>query len=158
LANAAGAVDVLMPNINGAAQWVRPVSRSTVPTADPVSQTIEWRLELPPETAKTLLPGQQVRVRFTGSQADRMVVPMVAVLHRGELTALYVVSGNSFVLKAVRLGAEHGIDGVEVVAGLADGDQVALDPVKAGLAGAQPAKSVKIQSVPATKPQPATAK
>lgn len=158
LANAAGAVDVLMPNTNGAAQWIRPVSRSTVPTADPVSQTIEWRLELPPETAKTLLPGQQVRVRFTGSQADRMVVPMAAVLRRGELTALYVISGSGFVLKAVRLGTEHGVDGVEVVAGLADGDQVALDPVKAGLAGAQPATSAKVQSAPATKPQPAAAK
>lgn len=158
LANTAGSVDVLMPNTNGAAQWIRPASRSTVPTADPVSQTIEWRLELPPEAAKTLLPGQQVRVRFTGSQSDRMVVPMAAVLRRGELTALYVVSGNSFVLKAVRLGAEHGVDGVEVVAGLADGDLVALDPVKAGLAGAQPATSAKIQSAPTTKPQPAAVK
>ena len=158
LANAAGTVDVLMPNTDGTARWIRPVSRSTVPTADPVSQTMEWRLELPPEAAKTLLPGQQVRVRFTGSQVERMVVPMSAVLRRGELTALYVVSGTSFVLKAVRLGTEHGVDGVEVAAGLAVGDQVALDPVKAGLAGAQPATSAKIQSAPLTKPQPAAVK
>lgn len=158
LANAAGVVDVLMPNTNGAARWISPVSRSTVPTADPVSQTMEWRLELPSDAAKTLLPGQQVRVRFTGSQVERMVVPLSAVLRRGELTALYVVSGNGFVLKAVRLGAEHGADGVEVAAGLAVGDQVALDPVKAGLAGAQPATSAKIQSAPLTKPQPAAVK
>ena len=158
MANKAGAVEVLMPNTNGAAQWIRPISRSTVPTADPVSQTIEWRLEMPPETAKSLLPGQQVRVRFTGSQADRMVVPMAAVLRRGELTAMYVVSDNSFVLKAVRLGAEHGVDGVEVVAGLADGDLVALDPVRAGLAGAQPVTSAKIQPPVSIKPQPAAVK
>lgn len=158
LANAAGAVEVLMPSADGAARWIRPVSRSSVPTADPVSQTIEWRLELPPESAKSLLPGQQVRVRFAGNQANRLVVPMSAVLRRGELTALYVVSGNSFVLKAVRLGTEHEADGVEVVAGLADGDQVALDPVKAGLAGAQPTTSAKIQSAPSTKPQPAAVK
>lgn len=157
-ANAAGAVDVLMPNSDGVDRWIRPVSRSTIPTADPVSQTIEWRLELPPETAKTLLPGQQVRVRFTGSQSDRMVVPMAAVLRRGELTALYVVSGNGFALKAVRLGVEHGVDGVEVVAGLANGDQVALDPVKAGLAGAQPVISAKTPSSPSIKPQPVVGK
>jgi hypothetical protein len=36
----------------------------------------------------------------------------------------------------VRLGADHGADGVEIVAGLSAGDRVALDPVKAGLAGA----------------------
>lgn len=138
---AGGTVAVLLPNDAGGAQWIRPVARSTVPTADPVSQTIEWRLELPSEAAKVLLPGQQVRVRFAGGQAERMVVPGAAVLRRGELTAVYVVAQNGFALKAVRLGADHGTDGVEVVAGLMMGDRVALDPVKAGLAGAQPAAS-----------------
>lgn len=139
VARAAAAVEVMVPMGGALATWVRPVSTSTVPTADPVSQTIEWRLELPAETAKVLLPGQQVRVRFVGKQADRMVVPAQALLRRGELTAVYVVAGKGFALKAVRLGADHGADGVEVVAGLTAGDQVALDPVKAGLAGAQPA-------------------
>ena len=137
VARAAGAVDVFVPNGANGGQWVRPVSRSVVPTADPVSQTMEWRLELPAETAKTFLPGEQVRVRFVGAQVERMVVPGVALLRRGELTAVYVVSGKGFALKAVRLGADHGADGVEVLAGLMTGDRVALDPVKAGLAGAQ---------------------
>jgi RND family efflux transporter MFP subunit len=139
VARSASAVEVLVQSSGAVAQWVRPTSSSAVPTADPVSQTIEWRFELPSETAKALLPGQQVRVRFVGKQADRMVVPTSAVLRRGELTAVYVVSRAGFVLKVVRLGAEHGADGVEVVAGLIDGDHVALDPVKAGLNGAQPA-------------------
>lgn len=134
VAQAAGAVEVQLPNT----QWIRPVARITVPTADPVSQTIEWRLELPADAAKTLLPGQQVRVRFAGGQASRRVVPGAAILRRGELTAVYVVAGKGFALKAVRLGADHGADGVEVLAGLLDRDRVALDPIKAGLAGAQP--------------------
>ena len=134
VAQAAGAVEVQLPN----AQWIRPVSRTTVPTADPVSQTIEWRLELPTEAAKILLPGQQVRVRFAGGQASRRVVPGAAILRRGELTAVYVVAGSGFSLKAVRLGPDHGADGVEVLAGLLESDRVALDPIKAGLAGAQP--------------------
>ncbi|MBK7025778.1 MAG: efflux RND transporter periplasmic adaptor subunit [Polaromonas sp.] len=151
----AGAIEVKMPSLptadgsNSPAQWIRPVSRSSVPTADAVSQTVEWRLELPTEAAKTLLPGQQVRVRFTvanststnantNKQANRMVVPSTAVLRRGELTALYVVSGDAFALKAVRLGADQGESGVEVLAGLDENDLVALDPVKAGLKGAKP--------------------
>jgi RND family efflux transporter MFP subunit len=134
-AQAAGAVEVQLPN----AQWIRPVARSTVPTADPVSQTIEWRLELPADAAKTLLPGQQVRVRFAGGQANRRVLPGAAILRRGELTAVYVVAGKGFALKAVRLGADHGADGIEVLAGLLESDRVALDPIKAGLAGAQAA-------------------
>lgn len=135
-ARSAGLVEVWVQNGAAGAQWVRPVSRSAVPNADPVSQTIEWRLELPPETAKSLLPGEQVRVRFVGGQTERMVVPGVSILRRGELTAVYVVSGKGFVLKAIRLGADHGAQGVEVMAGLMAGDRVALDPVKAGLAGA----------------------
>ncbi len=138
VARAAGAVEVQLPGATGTA-WIRPVAVTSLPTADAVSQTTEWRLDLPAEAAKTLLPGQQVRVRFTGGQASQMVVPTSAVLRRGELTAVYVVSGKGFALKAVRLGADHGAAGVEVLAGLMSGDVVALDPVKAGLAGAQPA-------------------
>lgn len=142
VAQAAGAVEVLLPAGNGvaSAQWIRPVARSTVPTADPVSQTIEWRLELPAEAARVLLPGQQVRVRFTGGQAQRLVVPAQAVLRRGELTAVYVAADKGFTLKTLRLGADHGADGVEVLAGLMAGDRVALDPTKAGLLGAQAAQ------------------
>jgi len=56
------------------------------------------------------------------------------------LTAVYVASSKGFLLKAVRLGADHGAEGVEVLAGLMAGELVALDPVKAGLQGAQAAK------------------
>jgi len=139
VARAAGAVEVLVQN-GGNSKWIRPSASSSVPTADAVSQTIEWRLELPTEAANALLPGQQVRVRFTGGQAERSVVPASAILRRGELTAVYVASSKGFLLKAVRLGADHGAEGVEVLAGLMAGELVALDPVKAGLQGAQAAK------------------
>ena len=68
-------------------------------------------------------------------------MPPAAVLRRGELTAVYVASANrsGFVLKAVRLGADHGPEGTEVLAGLDASELVALDPVKAGIAGARPA-------------------
>jgi hypothetical protein len=100
---------------------------------------VEWRLELPPGPAANLAPGQQVRVRFGGTEAVRMLVPATAILRRGELTAVYVASPQAgFVLKAVRIGAEHSEAGVEVLAGLSPEDLVAVDPVKAGLAGAHP--------------------
>ena len=140
-ARTAGAVEVRVSNANGGAQWVRPVAINSVPTADAVSQTIEWRLDLSTEAAKSLLPGEQIKVRFNGSSAaDRVTVPASSVLRRGELTAVYVASGSGFALKAIRLGADHGSDGVEVVAGLVSGDRVALDPAKAGLLGAKPSQ------------------
>lgn len=133
---AAKEVLVQLSEANGESKWVAPVKRSAMPAADPVSQTVVWRLDLSPQAAQNLLPGQQVRVRFVGGQANRTVVPAAAVLRRGELTAVYVATERGFVLRAVRLGADHGADGVEIVAGLAAGERVALDPVKAGLAGA----------------------
>ncbi len=143
VARAAATIEVQIVDAQGASRWVKPTGRSALPLADAVSQTIEWRLELPQDAVSALVPGQQVRVRFVGGQAQRMVVPASAILRRGELTALYVASDKGFVLKAVRLGADHGAAGVEIAAGLIGGERVALDPVKAGLAGAQPVSSTQ---------------
>jgi len=74
-----------------------------------------------------------------GGEAQRMVVPQAAVLRRGELTGVYVAGDKGFVLKAVRLGVQHG-DRIEVLAGLKAGDAVAVNAIQAGLAGAQIAK------------------
>lgn len=142
LALAAQTIEVQLP---GMEKWVVPASKSTVPAADPVSQTVEWRLNLSDADGAGQVPGRQVKVRFVGgAQAvpQRLVVPATALLRRGELTGVYVVtakgeSAKGFALRAVRTGAIHG-DGVEVLAGLKAGDQVALDPVRAGLSGARP--------------------
>jgi RND family efflux transporter MFP subunit len=136
---ASAAVEVQLRAADGALQWFRPAQVNHLPAADAVSQTVEWRLELPATAAKGLLPGQQVRVRFAAGQAQRLVIPASAVLRRGELTAVYVASDKGFSLKAIRLGVEHGSQGVEVLAGLSATDRVALDPVRAGLSGAQAA-------------------
>ena len=142
LAGAATQVEVQLPD----GRWVTPVTRQALPSTDAVSQTVEWRLDLAPAVSAGLQPGQNVRVRFAGAPAlataatadaaQRLVLPAAAVLRRGELTAVYAVQGQQFVLKAVRLGADRGAAGVEVLAGLKPGERVALDPVKAGLTGA----------------------
>lgn len=145
-ARQASKVEVQITDAQGQVQWVSPVARTAVPAADPVSQTIEWRLELSAKVAQQLLAGQQVRVRFAGTQQTaRLVVPATTVLRRGELTAVYVATDKGFALRAVRLGADHGTEGVEVAAGLSTGDRVALDPVKAGLSGARAASAAANQ-------------
>jgi RND family efflux transporter MFP subunit len=123
-----------------------PVSKSAVPSADPVSQTTEWRFELAPKDAVNLLPGQQVQVQFSQAQSgapSRLMLPLPAIVRRGELTAVYVVSGNVFALRAIRIGVTQGSEGVEVLSGLVAGDVVALDPIRAGFANATPAKAAK---------------
>jgi RND family efflux transporter MFP subunit len=120
-------------------QWVQPAAQQGVAAADPVSQTLTWKMDVPAALSDQLMPGQQTRVRFVGGTAQRMVVPQAAVLRRGELTAVYMAADKGFVLKAVRLGPTHA-EQVEVLAGLKAGDAVAVNAIQAGLAGAQPAK------------------
>ena len=138
-------VEVRLP---GDTAWVQPASVTSLPAADPVSQTVEWRLDLSAADGASQVPGRQVRVRFViDAEQQRLVVPESALLRRGELTAVYVVVPRAegqpagFALRAVRTGASHGEAGLEVLAGLKAGDRVALDPVRAGLAGATPVTS-----------------
>lgn len=135
LARQAQRVQVRMPS----GDWVAPTASIGLPGADPVSQTVEFRLDLPAAAVTGAVPGQSVRVRFAGGSSERLTVPAGAVLRRGELTGVYVARDQGFVLQAVRVGAEHGEAGVEVLAGLKAGDRIAVDPVRAGLAGAKPA-------------------
>lgn len=140
LARSATSLQVQLPD----GRWVAPAKRTELPSADPVSQTVEWRLDLAPEAAAAgLTPGQAVQVRFDGAAAAgvpaRALIPAAAVLQRGELIAVYAVQEGRFVLKPVRLGAAQGVAGIEVLAGLKAGERFALDAVRAGLAGATPA-------------------
>jgi len=119
-------------------EWVKPIAQQLLPAADALSQTLQWRLDLPTMPGAPWVPGQQVRVRFVGGASQRITLPATAVLRRGELTAVYVAGGPGFVMRVVRLGRQLGQGQVEVLAGLLPQDRVALDPVQAGLLGAQP--------------------
>ena len=119
-------------------EWVKPIAQQLLPAADALSQTLQWRLDLPNMPGAPWVPGQQVRVRFVGGASQRITLPATAVLRRGELTAVYVAGGPGFVMRVVRLGSHLGQGQVEVLAGLLPQDRVALDPVQAGLLGAQP--------------------
>ncbi len=134
LARASQRVQVRLPS----GDWVTPATVTGLPGADPVSQTVEFRLELPAGAVAGAVPGQSVRVRFAGGSAERLTLPAAAVLRRGELIGVYVARGEAFMLRAVRVGADHGEAGVEVLAGLQAGERVAIDPIRAGLAGAKP--------------------
>lgn len=140
LARAATTLQIQLPD----GRWVAPANRTELPTADAVSQTVEWRLELPADLSASLSPGQAVQVRFAGAKTaagatTRPLLPASAVLQRGELSAVYAVQDGRFVLKPVRLGAAQGSGGIEVLAGLKVGERFAVDAVQAGLAGATPA-------------------
>lgn len=152
-ARGASQIVVQVDDGSGGLRAITPVGRVATPSSDPISQTTEWRLELAPADTANLVPGQQVRVRFTLPQTDaatQLLVPQAAIVRRGELTAVYVVVNGAFSLRAVRLGADRGAEGVEVLAGIKSGDAVALAPNRAGFANATPA-APSAQTAPTAK-------
>ncbi|NIR59471.1 MAG: efflux RND transporter periplasmic adaptor subunit [Gammaproteobacteria bacterium] len=101
------------------------------PYADETAHTFRVRVDLPPGQNE-LYPGMLVKVAFTTGEAERLTVPRRAIARRSEVTAVYVVDErNRVTFRQVRVGREV-VDGrVEVLAGLAAGERVALDPVRA---------------------------
>jgi hypothetical protein len=101
------------------------------PFADQSSSTFRVRVDLP-QGVKDLFPGMFVKTAFVTGIKKELVVPREAVVYRSEVTAVYVVDKHRGVrLRLIRAG-EQGADGMlSVIAGLSEGEQVAIDPVAA---------------------------
>jgi RND family efflux transporter MFP subunit len=102
------------------------------PTADPQTHTFKVRVALP-RGARGVYPGNMAKVSFGTGEARRLLVPTSTVVYRSEVTAVYVVKPDGKVgFRQIRPGAVFG-DSIEVLAGLEDGEKVALDPIRAGI-------------------------
>ena len=110
------------------------------PSAEPQSGTFRARIDLP-DGATGSHQAPSSRSGSSSAKPNRILVPASAVVERSELRAVYVVTPDDHVvLRQVRLGRRTG-DDIEVIAGLARGEKVAVDPAAAGLvarAGAGP--------------------
>ena len=104
--------------------------RLTVFPVASAAGTFRARLDLP-ENAADLYPGMLVKVGFVVGEAQRLLVPVAAVIERGEITAVYVIDADGRTsMRQVRTGRRFG-ERVEVLAGLAADEKVALDPLAA---------------------------
>ncbi len=122
--------------IPSARRWVEAKSITVVPSADPRTHSTEVRIDLPADVPG-IYPGVFARAHFVTGTAPRLMVPRAAVVHRGELTAAYVLGESGAPqLRQLRLGTVADEHGIEVLAGLKPGERVALDPVRAGMATA----------------------
>jgi len=113
--------------------WIVAEKLMVFPYADPSSNTFKVRADLP-QGVKGVFPGMSVKVAFTTGSEQLLTVPQEAVVHRSEVTGVYVLDDQGQLsLRHVRLGRR--LDGrVVVLAGLHAGERVALDPVAAGVA------------------------
>lgn len=127
-------VSIEVPSLD---RWIKAASVTVQPMADVRTHSTLVRVYLP-DNEPGVYPGMFVRAHFVVGKASKLVIPATAVLRRSEVVAVYVVDQKGGVkLRQVRLGDTNGNGVVEVLAGLNPGEQVALDPVKAGMAAAK---------------------
>jgi len=107
---------------------------TVLPAADPRLLSTQVRADLPADAPAGIVPGTAAKVLVPIGRSRKLVVPSAAVVRRSELTAVYVLAGDTRQLRQVRLGNRVDDDAFEVLAGLAAGERVALAP--AGGSGA----------------------
>ena len=119
---------VLLPNGRKSAAADR---LTFFPYADPQSNVFKVRVYLPKKT-EGLYPGMFVKTAFRIGEEQRLTAPRQALTQRGEVSGVYVVRDGKVSLRQVRPGRIEG-ETVEILAGLEPGEQVALDPIQAGV-------------------------
>jgi RND family efflux transporter MFP subunit len=93
-----------------------------LPTADPGSRTITAWLSLPEDPA--LKNGLFARVLLPeGAGMTTLMIPLQAVITRGQLTGVYVVENDILHYRLVRTGTVHG-EQVEILSGVQAGEEI----------------------------------
>jgi RND family efflux transporter MFP subunit len=104
-----------------------------VPAADSDSRSFLVKIELPADVR--LRSGLFGRAQFSRGNRSALLIPQTAVLDRGQLQGVYVVDQNRIAnLRYVTLGKASG-SGVEVLAGLQDGERLVAKPADLDLNG-----------------------
>jgi len=91
------------------------------PAADPRSRSFAVKVPLPENPG--IYPGMFGRLRVRLGERPAVLVPKEMIAQVGQLSTILVRSGDEWVLRCVRTGAEF--DGrIEVLAGLAGGEEI----------------------------------
>ena len=95
--------------------------KEIAPTIDPVSRTFRVKLDLPPTAG--LVSGQFARLVVPIGESSSVRVPASAVVLRGQLEILFVVTNQRAQLHLVKTGKKND-DQVEILAGIEPGDSI----------------------------------
>jgi multidrug efflux pump subunit AcrA (membrane-fusion protein) len=96
------------------------------PTADAASRTFLVKLDLP--ASPELRAGQFGRAAVPVGESKSLRIPASAIVQRGQMEIVFVKEDGKARLRLVRTGKIFP-DGVEILAGLSEGDAVILtDP------------------------------
>ncbi|MDM8566325.1 efflux RND transporter periplasmic adaptor subunit [Candidatus Halobeggiatoa sp. HSG11] len=102
------------------------------PYADAKTHTFRIRVDFP-QRAKNVYPGMSTKVAFTVGQEKRLMVPTSSIAYRGEVRAVYIIDGmDKISMRQIRLGKTYK-DMIEILAGLKEGERIAINPVEAAI-------------------------
>ena len=111
---------------------ITPTRLTLFPYADSTSNTVKVRLRLPEKT-QNVLPGMFVKTSFNIGERKVLTVPFSSLVQRSELTALYIVAHDGQItLRRVSIGERLG-EQIILLSGLTAGEEVATDPIAAGI-------------------------
>ena len=95
-----------------------------VPSADPGSRSFLVKVSL--TDGAGLYPGMFGRLMIPIGQIDKVFIPLEAVTRVGQLDFVVVKTQQGAVRRYVRLGERNPDAGVEIISGLAAGDQIII--------------------------------
>jgi RND family efflux transporter MFP subunit len=122
-----GKARVLLPS----GEAIQGLGLTIFPFADQASSTFRVRVDLP-RGVEDLFPGMFVKTAFVTGVKKELVVPRAAVVYRSEVTAVYVVDQDQRIrFRLIRAGHLGGDGMLSIIAGLSEGERVAIDPVAA---------------------------
>jgi len=102
------------------------------PFANPENHAFQVRANLK-QNDQTLYPGMLVKVAFVIDDTQRLMIPGSALVYRSEVAGVYVIDeSQQLAFRQVRPGHDFG-EKIEILAGLDDGEKIALHPVLAGI-------------------------
>jgi len=102
------------------------------PYANPENHAFQVRANLK-QSDQTLYPGMLVKVAFVIDDTQRLMIPGSALVYRSEVAGVYVIDeSQQLTFRQVRPGHDFG-EKIEILAGLDDGEKIALYPVLAGI-------------------------
>jgi RND family efflux transporter MFP subunit len=109
-----------------------------VPTGDPASRTYQVQVVVENGSGE-IKSGMFVRTRFHGESRDALLVPVSAIVNRGQLTGIFTVGENGLArLRWVRTGRLEADGGsVEILSGLSDGERYVPQPPSGLVDGAR---------------------
>jgi RND family efflux transporter MFP subunit len=103
-----------------------------LPSADARLLSTQIRADLPTGETPGVTPGAAAKILVPIGRTRKLVVPESTLIRRGELTAVNVLAADGRPqLRQVRVGSAVTDGGIEVLAGLSDGERVLLNPLAA---------------------------